>query len=413
MMTENAPRPLTERPLIPRPALLLVLPVFALQLIYLSATLLGSFFFLKFTLNQLDPNKAASKQAAQRKKEIKQRLGRSVQTNTYEDVIACDVINPDHLTVSFDKIGGLNVIKERLYELVILPLRRPDLFARGNLLKPVKGVLLYGPPGTGKTMLAKAIAKESNACFINVRAATLQSKWFGDAQKLVTAVFTLAMKLQPSIIFIDEIDSMLGKRHSNEHEATNNMKTEFMALWDGFTTDEYSQVMVLGATNRPWEVDEAVLRRLPQSFLVGLPDQKQRELILSKMLEGEVMDESVYMGQGIKKLGEKTTGFSGSDLKQLCTNAAYYPIRELLQKERKNPSSVGTIKPRSLTLDDFVRALAHSKPTGEQALKYMRTKVLENSVYGMLDLEGEEEDEEDEDIKAFDPLGKLRNRGKK
>ena len=193
------------------------------------------------------------------------------------------------------------------------------------------------------------------------------------------------------------------------------MKTEFMALWDGFTTDEYSQVMVLGATNRPWEVDEAVLRRLPQSFLVGLPDQKQRESILSKMLEGEVMDKSVYAGQGIRKLGEKTSGFSGSDLKQLCTNAAYYPIRELLQAERKNPSAVGTMRPRSLTLDDFVKALAHSKPTGEQALKYMRTKVMENAMYqglGMVDLEAEDDDEDvdqgDDGVGSFDPLGRWR-----
>jgi len=331
-------------------------------------------------------------------------LGRSVVTNTYEDVIACDVINPDHLSVSFDKIGGLHQIKQRLYELVILPLRRPDLFARGNLLKPVKGVLLYGPPGTGKTMLAKAIAKESNACFINVRAATLQSKWFGDAQKLVTAVFTLALKLQPAIIFIDEIDSMLGKRHSNEHEAINHMKTEFMALWDGFTTDEYSQVMVLGATNRPWEVDEAVLRRLPQSFLVGLPDQQQREAILSKMLEGEVMDESFYMGAAIKKLGSKTAGYSGSDLKQLCTNAAYYPIRDLLQAERKKPSEKGTMKPRALTLEDFVKALAHSKPTGEAAMEYMKTKVMES--YGNVGMYFNEEEEEGE-LRAFDPLKKF------
>lgn len=369
---------------------------------------------------QLDPNKAAAKQAAQRKKEIKQRLGKSITTNTYEDVIACDVINPDHLSVSFNHIGGLNAIKERLYELVILPLRRPDLFARGNLLKPVKGVLLYGPPGTGKTMLAKAIAKESNACFINVRAATLQSKWFGDAQKLVTAVFTLASKLQPSIIFIDEIDSMLGKRHSNEHEAVNNMKTEFMALWDGFTTDEYSQVMVLGATNRPWEVDEAVLRRLPQSFLVGLPDENQRIAILSKMLEGEVMDESFHKAQAMSKLGKKTQGYSGSDLKQLCTNAAYYPIRELLQAERKKPSSVGTMQPRSLTLLDFLQALKHSKPTGEQALKYMKSKVMESSYNQMgmyfndeLDEEQEEQEEDEEEeasIRAFDPLQLFKQR---
>ena len=99
-------------------------------------------------------------------------------------MIACDVINPNHIDVEFDSIGGLEAIKEALFELVILPLRRPELFARGKLLGPQKGVLLYGPPGTGKTMLAKAIAKESGAVFINVKISNLMSKWFGDAQKL-------------------------------------------------------------------------------------------------------------------------------------------------------------------------------------------------------------------------------------
>lgn len=101
-----------------------------------------------------------------------------------QDVIACDVINPDHIDVEFDSIGGLETIKQALYELVILPLRRPELFSHGKLLGPQKGVLLYGPPGTGKTMLAKAIARESGAVFINVRISNLMSKWFGDAQKL-------------------------------------------------------------------------------------------------------------------------------------------------------------------------------------------------------------------------------------
>jgi len=101
-----------------------------------------------------------------------------------QDVIACDVINPDHIDVEFDSIGGLETIKQTLFELVILPLQRPDLFSHGKLLGPQKGVLLYGPPGTGKTMLAKAIAKESGAVFINVRISNLMSKWFGDAQKL-------------------------------------------------------------------------------------------------------------------------------------------------------------------------------------------------------------------------------------
>jgi SpoVK/Ycf46/Vps4 family AAA+-type ATPase len=230
----------------------------------------------------LDPNFAQSKKAAERKKEIAKRLGRPlIQTNTYEDMIACDVINPQDIDVTFDSIGGLDAVKQDLKELVILPLQRPDLFAHGKLLRPQKGVLLFGPPGTGKTLLAKAIAKESSAVFINVKTSTLMSKWFGDAQKLgmtsissitcisfniqvlnfmnicvycdpffynpelltlsfsfaVTAVFTLADKLQPAIIFVDEVDSFLGQRRVAEHEALTNMKTEFMALWDGFTTD--------------------------------------------------------------------------------------------------------------------------------------------------------------------------------
>nr|CAD1835601.1 unnamed protein product [Ananas comosus var. bracteatus] len=135
------------------------------------------------------------------------------------DVIACDVINPDPIDVEFDSIGGLEHVKQVLFELVILPLRRPKLFAHGKLLSPQKGVLLYGPPGTGKTMIAKAIAKESGAVFINVRISNLMSKWFGDAQKLVAAVFSLAYKLQPAIIFIDEVDSFLGQRRTTDHEA--------------------------------------------------------------------------------------------------------------------------------------------------------------------------------------------------
>ena len=111
--------------------------------------------------------------------------------NDLQDVIACDVINPDNIEVEFDSIGGLETIKQSLYELVILPLLRPELFSHGKLLGPQKGVLLYGPPGTGKTMLAKAIAKESGAVFINVRIANLMSKWFGDAQKLGECILAI------------------------------------------------------------------------------------------------------------------------------------------------------------------------------------------------------------------------------
>lgn len=119
-----------------------------------------------------------------------------------QDVIACDVVNPDHIDVSFDSIGGLEKIKQALYELVILPLRRPELFAHGKLLGPQKGVLLYGPPGTGKTMLAKAIARESGAVFINVRVSNLMSKWFGDGPKLGNVS---VCRLQETFILIREL----------------------------------------------------------------------------------------------------------------------------------------------------------------------------------------------------------------
>ncbi|KAJ7959395.1 ATPase family AAA domain-containing protein 1-like [Quillaja saponaria] len=284
----------------------------------------------------LDRNRDASEKALEHKKEIAKRLGRPlIQTNAYEDVIACDVINPDHIDVKFDSIGGLKAIKQALYELVILPLRRPELFSRGKLLGPQKGVLLYGPPGTGKTMLAKAIAKESGAVFINLRISNLMSKWFGDGQKLVAAVFSLAYKLQPAIIFIDEVDSFLGQRRTTDHEALLNMKTEFMASWDGFSTDSSARVMVLAATNRPSELDEAILRRLPQAFEIGMPDRRERAEILKVNLKGEKVEDDIDFDH-IASLCE---GYTGSDILELCKNAAYISIRELLDEEKKGKQS--------------------------------------------------------------------------
>lgn len=328
-------------------------------------------------LRHLDPNRAHEKKAAERKKEIAKRLGRPlVQTNVYEDMIACDVINPDDIDVTFETIGGLETVKESLHELVILPLQRPDLFAHGKLLGPQKGVLLYGPPGTGKTLLAKAIAKESGAVFINVRIATLMSKWFGDAQKLVTAVFTLAHKLQPSIIFVDEVDSFLGQRRASEHEAVTNMKTEFMALWDGFTTDQNARVMVLAATNRPWELDEAILRRLPRAFEVGMPDSRQRASILRVILK----DESVESGLDFEHLASLCEDYSGSDLTELCKQAAYFPIRDLLEQEKRGLLTCQT--PRPLQQSDFEMVLSVSRTSKVAAMEYSERRHYDGSMTG-------------------------------
>lgn len=145
--------------------------------------------------------------------------------------------------------------------MVMLPLRRPNLFKSG-LLKPCRGVLLFGPPGTGKTMLAKAIANEAGASFINVSMSTITSKWFGEGEKNVRALFSLASKISPSIIFIDEVDSMLGQRsRSGEHEATRKIKNEFMSRWDGLLSKPDEKVLVLAATNRPFDLDDAIVRR--------------------------------------------------------------------------------------------------------------------------------------------------------
>ncbi|XP_047323142.1 outer mitochondrial transmembrane helix translocase-like [Impatiens glandulifera] len=336
------------------------------DLILYSASAALSALVLFVGLRHLDPNREASKRAVEHKKEIARRLGRPlIQTTPYEDVIACDVINPDNINVEFGSIGGLETIKQALFELVILPLRRPELFSYGKLLGPQKGVLLYGPPGTGKTMLAKAIAKESGAVFINVRISNLMSKWFGDAQKLVAAVFSLAYKLQPAIIFIDEVDSFLGQRRTTDHEALTNMKTEFMALWDGFTTDQNARVMVLAATNRPSELDEAILRRLPQAFEIGLPDRRERVEILKVILK----DESVEDGIDYDHISGLCEGYTGSDLLELCKKAAYFPIRDLLNDERSGKTAK---EPRALSQLDVLKVLGSSRKTNVAANEYTR-----------------------------------------
>ncbi|KAI0329052.1 ATPase [Cubamyces sp. BRFM 1775] len=271
----------------------------------------------------------------------------------YESQIASEVIHPDDIDVRFTDIGGLDPIISSLRESVIYPLRFPHLYTSSSLLGAPKGVLLFGPPGCGKTMLAKALAKESGATFINIAASVLTNKWYGESNKLVAGLFSLARKTQPSIVFIDEIDSFLRERTKNDHEVTGMMKAEFMTLWDGLTTSE-DRILVLGATNRPNDIDSAILRRMPKRFAIGLPDVDQREKILNLMLK----DTALAPDFSIRTLAEKADGFSGSDLKELCRNAAMRPMREFMQEAGGDPEKIAQslgedFKLRPLTLEDF------------------------------------------------------------
>ncbi|KAJ0235702.1 AAA-type ATPase family protein [Hirschfeldia incana] len=297
-------------------------------------------------------------------KSTKKSLKDVVTENEFEKKLLSDVIPPSDIGVSFDDIGALENVKDTLKELVMLPLQRPELFGKGQLTKPTKGILLFGPPGTGKTMLAKAVATEAGANFINISMSSITSKWFGEGEKYVKAVFSLASKIAPSVIFVDEVDSMLGRRENpGEHEAMRKMKNEFMINWDGLRTKDKERVLVLAATNRPFDLDEAVIRRLPRKLMVNLPDSANRSKILSVILAKEEMAEDV----DLEAIANMTDGYSGSDLKNLCVTAAHLPIREILEKEKKErhvaqaenrpmPQSYNSTDIRPLNMNDFKTA---------------------------------------------------------
>ncbi|KAK4007604.1 outer mitochondrial transmembrane helix translocase isoform X2 [Daphnia magna] len=303
---------------------------------------------VKWMVDQLDPTKEKKKKAKQQAQALmtKLRIKTNLQLTEYELAIASNLVDPESIPVSWNDVAGLDGVVQELHDTLILPIKSKKLFP-SQLLQPPKGILLHGPPGCGKTMVAKATAKEAGMRFINLDASTLTDKWYGESQKLATAVFSLAVKIQPCIIFIDEIDSLLRSRDSNDHEATAMVKALFMSHWDGLTTDNAKNSV--GATNRPQDVDKAILRRMPASFYIGLPGTEQRRQIAQTILKNERLSTDVDLEQ----LARLTEGFSGSDIRELCRTAAVYGMRDSLKSTTND-----TYVEECITMGNFLQAHA-------------------------------------------------------
>lgn len=245
-------------------------------------------------------------------------------------------------------------------------------------------------------MLAKALANESGATFINLHISTLTEKWYGDSNKLVNAVFSLARKLQPTIVFIDEIDAVLGTRRSGEHEASGMVKAEFMTHWDGLSSanalGEPQRILILGATNRIQDIDEAILRRMPKKFPVSLPSASQRLRILGLVLKETKVDKAHF---DLEYLVRVMAGMSGSDIKEACRDAAMVPVREFIRAKKASGARMEAVNPdgvRGLRTGDFFGSaggmqMLPEKTNGKAAQKESEvSEVSENE-----DLEDTEE----------------------
>ena len=261
--------------------------------------------------------------------------------------------------VKFSDIIGMKDMKQTLYEIIIIPTIRPDLFT--GIRKPQRGILLFGPPGTGKTLIAKAIASECKSTFFNISASSLTSKWVGESEKTVKSLFKIAYQKAPSIIFIDEIDSILSKRSESENEATKRLKTEFLIQFDGLGSNSNAKLLVIAATNRPMDLDEALLRRLPKRIYCSPLDEDGRFEFIKKIINRV---ETNLTDEDIKDIAMKTNDYSNSDLMELCREAAYEPVRELTTDDILNLD-----KFRPLVKKDLDNAIKKIRPSLNKKVK--------------------------------------------
>lgn len=255
--------------------------------------------------------------------------------------------------IKWSDVANLNTAKQALREAIILPMMRPDLFEGAR--KPWKGILLFGPPGCGKTLIAKAVASEVKATFFNVSAASIVSKWLGESEKLIKELFTAARAKQPAIVFIDEVDSVATKREGDEVGGERRLKTQLMQEMDGVTSSSKDRVIVLGATNVPWELDPALRRRFEKRIYISMPEEAARKEIFKIHTRGVELEKDVDFDE----LARLTEGYVGSDIAMICREALMMPIRELDAADALNDKNV---KVRPVNRQDFLEALRGVKP---------------------------------------------------
>lgn len=273
-----------------------------------------------------------------------------------ENQIDEDFILKEKPKVKFSDIVGLDDVKEALKEAIIYPSRRPDLFPLGW----PRGILLYGPPGCGKTMIAAAVANEIDSHFIHVDAASIMSKWLGEAEKNVAKIFKVAREYskkdnKPAIIFIDEIDALLGV-YSTEVGGEVRVRNQFLKEMDGISEkSENEMVYVIGATNKPWRLDEPFLRRFQKRIYIKLPDEQQR-YDLFKHYTSKVKLDNV----DLHELAKLTEGYTASDIRDIVQAAHMRVVKEMFEKNLNEP--------RPITLDDFREVLKSRKPSVNQEM---------------------------------------------